>query len=150
MPLSCLYTYQLRLKQTYAFLVQRVCHTRGSQRHEQTRNNRHKMQWGICQKTLSNRGYFQRHINNHHALKPQACLKCNARHVYKSSLLRHTMSCGYMDFKVIFAKKDLQERMAFKITSMVNTIAMRGIYALTAKHAFSRDRHEIDIWSQIV
>lgn len=50
-----------------------------------------------------------------------------------------------MDFKVIFAKKDLQERMAFKITSMVNTIAMRGIHALTAKHAFSGDRHEIDI-----
>lgn len=38
-----------------------------------------------------------------------------------------------------------QERMAFKITSMVNTIAMRGIHALTAKHAFSGDRHEIDI-----
>lgn len=74
-------SYQLRLKQTYAFLVQRVCHTMGSQRHEQTRNNRRKMQWGICQKTLSNRGYFQRHINNHHALKPQACLKCNARPV---------------------------------------------------------------------
>lgn len=53
--------------------------------------------------------------------------------------LRHTTSCGYMDFKVIFANTDLQERMAFKITSMVNTIAMRGL------HAFSGDRHEIDI-----
>lgn len=52
--------------------------------------------------------------------------------------LHHTTSCGYMDFKVIFANKDLQEKMAFKITSMVNTIAMRGL------HVFSGDRHEID------
>lgn len=66
----------------------------GLTRHERTHNESHKLLCGICQKTFSNREYYEGHINNHHGLKPHACLKCNTRYAYKSSLLRHTMHCG--------------------------------------------------------
>lgn len=88
-------TNQPRLEHTYCSICGKEFATKwGLTRHERTHNECHKLQCSICQRTFSNRGYYEGHINNHHGLKPHACLKCNARYAYKSSLLRHTMRCG--------------------------------------------------------
>lgn len=146
-------TNQLRLEHTYCSICGKEFATKwGLTRHERTHNECHKLQCSICQRTFSNRSYYEGHINNHHGLKPHACLKCNAR--YALSRVFCVTQCAVVKSKpvkltlyisAIFASKDLQEKMAFKITSMVNTKALCDTHALTAKHASNGDHHVIDI-----
>lgn len=86
----------MRLKHSYAvFVAKSLPHNGGSQGMS-----------GLTMKvTNCSAVYARRHfrtgvimrdtsITTMHGLRPHACVKCNARYAYKSSLLRHTMRCG--------------------------------------------------------
>jgi uncharacterized Zn-finger protein len=69
----------------------------GLTRHEQGHTREKPYTCDIYGMQFNERGHFQGHFNSHAKMKSCKCDKCGKSYQYRSSLLRHTLSCNGLE-----------------------------------------------------
>ena len=52
------------------------------------------LQCNVCNTKFTTKGHLQGHVNAHHGIKLFQCDICKSRYAYRSSFLRHTVTCN--------------------------------------------------------
>ena len=89
----------------------------GLTRHERGYTREKPYTCDICGMKFNERGHFQGHFSSHAKMKSCKCDKCGKSYQYRSSLLRHTLSCNGLEvvnthnsFECPTCKKTFQQK----------------------------------------